>query len=166
MSGAITIWPAGMERRYGFSRQQAVGQNSHQLLRTMFPIALRDIEAALRKRHSWQGALIHRHANGRAIVVMSHWVMDDAREATVTEAHTDTISIQLADLLAILANELSQPLTAIGNYVNGARICLQREKPDHERARNAMVMAAAQLVRSAEQLTLLRGLASDLHGVC
>jgi C4-dicarboxylate-specific signal transduction histidine kinase len=94
---------------------------------------------------------------------MSHCVMDDAREATVTEAHTDTINIQLADLLAILANELSQPLTAIGNYVNGARIILQRDQPDHERARNAMVMAAAQIARSAEHVALLRNLASDLH---
>jgi hypothetical protein len=163
MGGAITIWPAGMERRYGFTRQQALGQNSHRLLRTIFPIALRDIETALRNRHSWQGALIHRHANGRAILVMSYWVMDDARDAMVTEAHSDTIDIQLADLLRIVVNELSQPLTAIGNYVNGARISLQRDHPDHERARNAMVMAAAQIARSAEQVTLLRNLAHDLH---
>ncbi len=163
MGGAIIAWPAGMERRYGFTRQQALGQNSHRLLKTMFPLALREIEAALRKRHSWQGALIHRHADGRAIVVMSRWIIDDATGSTVTETHSDTINTQLADLLAILANELSQPLTAIGNYVNGARISLQRDAPDHQRAGNAMVMAAAQIAHGAEQVKLLRNLARDLH---
>jgi signal transduction histidine kinase len=169
MDGRITSWPAGMERRYGFSREHALGQNAHRLLRTIFPGALLDIEATLLTEHSWQGGLIHRHADGRAITVMSQWVLhrhgDAAEDAMVTEMHSDTISIQLADLMATLADELSQPLTAISNYVNGARRTLLREPPDPDRVDRAMALAADQLVRSAEHVKLLRSLAIDLRSI-
>ena len=166
-NGQIITWPPGMEQRYGFPREQALGQISHRLLRTIFPAALRDIEATLLTEHRWRGGLIHRHACGKAIVVMSHWDLqpptDGPRGAMVTEAHFDTISIQLADLLAILANELSQPLTAVSNYVNGARRSLQRDPPDQDIVRKAMAMAADQIVRSTEHVNLMRNLADDLR---
>ncbi len=98
---------------------------------------------------------------------MSHWsLVDSAGDASspiVIEAHTDTISIQLSDLLTILANELSQSLTAIGNYVNGARRSLECERPDQDMARIAVALAADQIVRSTEQVKMLRSMARDLH---
>jgi PAS domain-containing protein len=167
MDGTITDWPPSMERRYGFTSEQAIGRKSHQLLRTVFPDALQAIEATLLREHSWHGGLIQRHANGMAVAAMSDWDLvqhdNEPDNATVTEVHSDTISVQLADLLTILANELSQPLAAISNYVNGAKRTLQGERPNPDVARKAMAMAADQIVRSAEHVKLLRSLSDDLR---
>jgi signal transduction histidine kinase len=167
MDGHITSWPASMQLRYGFTPEQAVGQISHRLLRTNFPLPLADIEAVLLKQRSWHGGLIHHHADGRAIMVMSQWDLrrgnGRSENATVTEMHIDATGIELADLFAIMANELSQPLTAIANYVNGARRSLQRHAPHAAIARNAMELAAGQIERSATQMKLMRSLAEELR---
>ncbi len=167
IDGSIISWSDGMQRRYGFTAEQAVGAISHRLLRTAFPIALHEIEAALLKKRSWHGGLIHRHANGRPIMVTSHWVLHRrgarAASVSVTETHFDAISIELADLFAIMANELSQPLTAIASYVGGARRVLQGHKPDADMARLAIAMAACQIERGAAQVQLMRSLAEELR---
>jgi PAS domain-containing protein len=42
--GAITLWTAGMQRLSGWTREQALGKISHQLLKTEFPCPLSTIE--------------------------------------------------------------------------------------------------------------------------
>ena len=46
-SGVILFWNRGAEELYGYTRQQALGQVSHALLRTEFAEPLVDIEARL-----------------------------------------------------------------------------------------------------------------------
>jgi hypothetical protein len=156
-----------MEHLYGFTREQALGQIAHRMLRTMFPAATADIDAALLSEHSWQGAVIHRHADGRAILVSSNWGLTDGTETLdtviVTEVHTETASTAVADVIAIIASELSEPLTAIANYVAGARQTLERAVPDQVIVLHAMSLAADQTVRGTEHVKLLRGLAQDLR---
>ena len=65
MEGRLTFWPAGMEQRYGFTSEQALGHVSHQLLKTIYPRALNEIEETLLRQSNWSGGLIHRHADGR-----------------------------------------------------------------------------------------------------
>jgi hypothetical protein len=90
MGGRIIVWPASMEARYGFTSEQAVGQISHTLLRTTFPTALRDIEASLVKDHRWCGGLINRHADGRAIAMMSQWDLGPKGNGPDSAAVTET----------------------------------------------------------------------------
>jgi PAS domain S-box-containing protein len=71
--GRITYWNAGAEQTYGFTRAQALGQVSHDLLRTQFPEPLPGIEAATATQNHWDGELTHRRADGRTIVVESRW---------------------------------------------------------------------------------------------
>jgi PAS domain S-box-containing protein len=71
--GHITYWNAGAERTYGFTRTEAVGQVSHDLLRTRFPEPLPAIEAATTGQNRWDGELTQRCADGRTIVVESRW---------------------------------------------------------------------------------------------
>jgi signal transduction histidine kinase len=169
MGGHVTVWPAGMERRYGFTAEQAVGRVSHQLLRSVFPLPLADIEATMLRDNSWHGGLIHHRADGRAVLVISHWHLhrhgSGPDDTIVTETHAAANSIEMAHLFAIMANELSQPLTAIANYVSGARRSLQRDAPEAETARKAMTLAAVQIERGTAQVQLMRSLAEDLRNV-
>ena len=71
--GQITYWNAGAEQTYGFTRAEAMGRISHDLLRTHFPEPVESIEAITTQRGRWDGELTHRCADGRTIIVESRW---------------------------------------------------------------------------------------------
>ncbi len=73
LAGQITYWNAGAEHTYGFTRAEAMGRTSHDLLRTQFPEPLAGIEATATQRGRWDGELTHRCADGRTIIVESRW---------------------------------------------------------------------------------------------
>jgi two-component system sensor kinase FixL len=166
MDGRVTFWPPGMEQRYGFTSAQALGHTSHQLLKTLFPHALNEIEATLQHQGNWSGGSIHRHADGRPIVVIGHWYLQraaDGRDAAITEIHSDAVCRQFADLIAMLAHELSEPMTAISNYMNAAQSILDRAWPDRDSLRYAVAQTIIQIARSAEGVKLMRDLVSQLR---
>jgi signal transduction histidine kinase len=172
MEGHITAWSPGMQRRYGFTSEEAHGRTSHQLLRTTFPQALQAIEATLVHLNTWSGGLIHRRADGRAVMAVNHWYVYrdvDRQACLVKEVHSDIVPEgdgacqQLADVLAALAHELSQPLTAISNYVDAAQRSLQQGWPDLRSVREAIARAANQITRGAEGVHLLRELANGMR---
>jgi len=72
----ITYWNQSASALYGFSRGEAVGRVSHELLRTEFPEPLERITEALHQDNRWTGELIHRHKDGSRIVVASRWRLD------------------------------------------------------------------------------------------
>src|SRR4051812_33156851 len=63
--GTILFWARGMERLYGFSAAEALGQSSQTLLRTAFPRPLPDIEAELTERGEWSGEVVHHRRDGQ-----------------------------------------------------------------------------------------------------
>jgi PAS domain S-box-containing protein len=71
--GRITYWNAGAERAYGFTRAEAIGQISHEILCTQFPEPLADMEASTIQLGRWDGELTQRCADGRSIIMESRW---------------------------------------------------------------------------------------------
>jgi PAS domain S-box-containing protein len=103
----ITLWNAGAQRLYGWSRQEAVGRVSHDLLRTRFPQPLGQIKAELAATGRWQGELTHAHKDGTTVVVASLWVLhrDDRGEpAAVLEVNNDITGLKNAEA-ALRASE-------------------------------------------------------------
>src|SRR6202521_4945714 len=72
----ITYWNQSASELYGYSREEAVGRVSHELLRTEFPEPLERITEQLHQDNRWTGELIHRHKDGGRIVVASRWTLD------------------------------------------------------------------------------------------
>jgi len=68
-NGRITYWNAGAERLYGFSRSEALDRAPGELLQSVYPIPLQEIES----HESWEGELRQQTRDGRAIVVASRW---------------------------------------------------------------------------------------------
>ena len=90
--GEITFWNHGAVEMYGLSRSEAVGRISHELLRTVFPISLQEMERALLTDGRWDGELVHTRGDGRQIIVSSRHVMmrdQDGRPASVFEINRD-----------------------------------------------------------------------------
>ena len=61
---------------YGWTRAEALGRVSHELLRTQFPVPLARFEADLIGSGSWEGELVHAGRDGSQVLVASRWVVD------------------------------------------------------------------------------------------
>lgn len=72
----ITFWNHGASEMYGFSREEAGGRVSHDLLRTEFPRPLQEIKEQLAADGHWAGELRHTRANGSKITVSTRWIVE------------------------------------------------------------------------------------------
>jgi two-component system, cell cycle sensor histidine kinase and response regulator CckA len=68
-NGPISFWNRGAERLYGFSREEALGRTSHDLLQTSTPGGVASFLAILEREGSWEGELRHTSRDGHTIIV-------------------------------------------------------------------------------------------------
>jgi PAS domain S-box-containing protein len=133
----IIFWNKGTTQMYGWTEQEALGKNSHELLRTVFPVPLEEINAELHSRGQWEGELVHMCKDGSTLVVASHWAQHTdehgAPVATLEVGNDVTELKQLQDalrqsdrrkdeFLAMLAHELRNPLAPILNALHIMRM--------------------------------------------
>ncbi|MBD0273591.1 MAG: PAS domain S-box protein, partial [Acetobacteraceae bacterium] len=123
--GRIRYWSSGCARLYGWTAEEAVGRNAHELLRTAFPATLADIHAALERDGEWTGDLRHRTRDGRELVVSARKVLrrgPDGRPAAVLEALEDVTAHRAAEAaLARSEARLRAALDAIPQMVWSTR---------------------------------------------
>jgi PAS domain S-box-containing protein len=93
LSGPIVYWNRGAELLYGFTREEAIGCVSHDLLHTRLPQPPAEFETALATAGEWTGELIHTTRDSREVVVLSRhqvlvepdgrrYVLETARDIT------------------------------------------------------------------------------------
>jgi PAS domain S-box-containing protein len=90
----VSYWNKGAERLYGWTREEAIGRSTHDLLRTVFPIPVSEIM----NRERWEGELQHTKRDGTSITVESRWTtLRDSEKRPVgwLELNTD-ISVRKA----------------------------------------------------------------------
>jgi PAS domain S-box-containing protein len=88
----ITYWNKSASDLYGYSREEAVGRVTHELLHTEFPEPLERINEQLHRHSRWSGELVHRRKDGTPIVVISRWVLnrdDRGNRKSVLETNND-----------------------------------------------------------------------------
>jgi PAS domain S-box-containing protein len=92
MEDKITYWNLGAAERYGWQSDQAIGQVSHQLMRTVFPGPLEEINRELLRTGRWEGELVHSRRDGPPLVVASRWSLqrdDSGRPLAILETNND-----------------------------------------------------------------------------
>lgn len=75
LDARVTFWSPGAETTYGFSAAEALGQISHELLRTEITPQLHGIERALLSSGRWEGELHQCRRDGSPLSVSSRWVV-------------------------------------------------------------------------------------------
>jgi PAS domain S-box-containing protein len=92
MSDTVTYWNRGGQELYGWTPAQAIGKRSHELLRTVFPVALEDINAELLRTGRWEGELKHTKSDGAIVAVSSRWSLrrdENERPVAILETNND-----------------------------------------------------------------------------
>ena len=103
MEAHITLWNSGAEELYGFSREEALGQVSYRLLRTVFPEPYEQIVETLLRDGRWTGELRKFAKDGREIDVATLWILNrDAagRPISILEVGTDVTERNRLELRA------------------------------------------------------------------
>ena len=81
----ITYWNRGAETLYGWSKQEAIGRVSHELLNNRLPQPLEEIQTRMSTHGHWKGELLHTRRDGSVVTVASTWTWQrDERTGSVS----------------------------------------------------------------------------------
>jgi len=119
MDGTIRFWNRGAAEMYGYSPWEAIGRISHDLLRTVYPQPLAEIEANLMREGRWDGELRHTCRDGTLIVVASRWALqhENGRSPRVMEINNDITQRKRAEEAMRESEEHFRALAAASSEV-------------------------------------------------
>jgi len=161
-AGILQFWNIGAETLYGWTRAEVIGKNVHEILKTTYPIATREIDSNLATTGRWDGNLVQHTKDGRELVVASRQAIKAGTTndgASILEINRDISSqLQAEEALrkterlaamgrvaGIIAHEINNPLEAITNA-----FFLLRDHPSlNDEARYYARLAEEELLRVA-----------------
>jgi PAS domain S-box-containing protein len=88
----ITYWNRGAQAIYGYTREEALGKVTHELLNTTHPEPLPAIKEKLLRDGRWQGEVVHSRRDGTRLTVFSRWALDHdthGNPASMLETNND-----------------------------------------------------------------------------
>ena len=130
--GEIRYWNHGATELYGWSREEALGKISHELLQTKFFVPVEEMLAELHRTNHWVGELIHTKRDGQPITVLVRKTLDrdsEGNPAAVLENISDITERTRAEHALHLSAGLFSSLVEkapFGMYVVDDQFCLQQ----------------------------------------
>jgi PAS domain S-box-containing protein len=98
----ILSWNRGAEELYGWTAQEAVGQVSHSLLQTRFPLPCEAIDTLLEQEWQWEGELVHIRRDSTRVTVASRQVLvrdEMGKPGAILEINRDITEQRRLELL-------------------------------------------------------------------
>jgi len=117
MESGIVFWNKAAAETYGYTRAEALGRVSHELLATVAPGGVSRARAELERDGRWSGELQHTTRDGRKIVAESRMVMlsTPSGERLVLESCRDITARRAAEETL----RQSQKMEAVGQLTGG-----------------------------------------------
>src|SRR4029079_7295798 len=75
LDGRIFLWNTGMEKMYGWSRDEMIGEISYDILKTRFPRPFEEIKSTVISQGNGEGDLVHIRKDEKRVPVASQWVL-------------------------------------------------------------------------------------------
>jgi PAS domain S-box-containing protein len=166
LDNRIVLWTRGAQQLYGYSKEEAIGRISLELLQTQFLVPAQQITDALERFGTWEGQLQHRTSDGRTVFVASQWVLHhdaSGKPARILEVSSDLTELKRVQTLQLRSQKLESLGTLAGGVahdfnnillaINGnTKLALEDLPADHPACQNLSEIAkagarAADLVR-------------------
>ncbi len=120
--GTITFWSKGAEKLYGWTKNEAIGQNIHTLLMSKFPHPLEEILEKVKLDGKWSGELTHKSKDGEKLIVQSYWLGkfgENGKIESILESNidiTERVQLQLKlEESAVLVEEYANQMEELAN---------------------------------------------------
>jgi PAS domain S-box-containing protein len=178
----IVSWNRAAQELYGFSREDAIGHSSHELLHTEHPLPTPDFEALLERDGEWTGELTHTTRDGRKILIESrHVLMHEAdgrrlvletnrditgrrqAEEAVAKAQAELVHVArvttLGEMAASIAHEVDQPLSGVVINATASLRFLTGASPNLDEVRDGLQAIARDGRRASDVIARIRALA-------
>jgi len=118
LEGTITFWSKGAEKMYGWTREEAIGQDTHKLLKTEFVEPYENIIAELKQTGKWSGELIYTAKTGRRLTVQSWWQPKLDQHGEIVELMESNVDITERNKAENELRETRDYLENLLNYAN------------------------------------------------
>jgi PAS domain S-box-containing protein len=102
MSSVIKYWNRAAEELYGWPAEEAVGERAHDLLKSILPLSLEQIEGEVLRKGRWEGELVHTKKDGGRVVVASRWSLqrnEKGSSVAILETNSDISDRKRAEFL-------------------------------------------------------------------
>ena len=126
LDDTITFWSKGAEKLYGWTKEEAIGQQTHSLFRTESPEPFKDITLKLKQTGHWSGELTHHTKDNRVVVVQSWWLSKSDEQGQIKEILESNIDVTERKRIY---SELEENACQLEEYAN------QMEELANERAK-------------------------------
>jgi PAS domain S-box-containing protein len=176
LSSHILFWSRGAERLYGWTSEQAVGQNADRLFQQHLSPDDIDVQPIVLNRGQWQGELQHKTRNGQEIVVESRWTLmpDQAgKPRSILVVNTDItqrkqleaqfLRAQRMESLGILASGIAHDLNNVMTPILAVSQLLQMKLTD-EKSQQLLTMQEDNIKRGASLIRQVLSFARGLDG--
>lgn len=156
LNGDIIYWNKGAEEKYGYSNEEAIGYNAHELLKTVFPIDLNNIKSILLREGLWRGEIEHTRKDGSKLIVETRFqliveekglqiILETNRDITERKKIEEELRIQnqiikqQKEQLEIIIENIAEGLTVVDKYGNYIMV----NKKIKEYTKNAVFLGKA-----------------------
>ena len=102
MNSFIKYWNRAAEELYGWPAEEAVGERAHDLLKSILPLSLEQIEGEVLRKGRWEGELVHTKKDGGQVVVASRWSLqrnEKGSSVAILETNSDISARKRAEFL-------------------------------------------------------------------
>lgn len=175
--GQIVSWSPAMERRYGISRDGAIGQDAAYLLGMTFPQTIIDINRAFDAQGVWRGGILARRQDGAPLLTVSEWHNHGngaLASGLVAEIHADPAGSLhdddgrlVRDLLTVTGSLIVDVVSSAGLYLEAARQLLESADAADTAARASLADAldriGGECRRGRAGIALLRDLTGEVN---
>ncbi|HQR05209.1 MAG TPA: PAS domain S-box protein [Gemmatales bacterium] len=174
----INYWNAGAERLYGWSAQEAIGQDCHVLKCCSHPqgLSMDEIHRLIEQEGEWQGELHHDTKDGRRLTVASYWTLIHNEQnkpksklminIDMTERkklESQFLRAQRLESIGVLAGGIAHDLNNVMTPILMS-VKLLRKYVTDEKPRDLLSTAQASVERGIDMVKQLLSFAGGMEG--